>query len=139
MKLSPPYLSRVNKTCLGEIEAEKVFYKIVQKYFLKCSVMESFSHFSLWRPLSYRNQSIDLRSKSVDWFLNDIGLRHERVKAFLFWCDNLEMWMSSRKVQIDDLYESIHLVCTQSFLKNYWFLNSDTYTYVKKQSQGGAL
>ena len=30
------------------------------------------------RPLSYRNQSIDLRSKSVDWFLYDNGLRHER-------------------------------------------------------------
>ena len=31
------------------------------------------------RPLSYRNQSIDLRSKSVDWFLYDNGLRLERV------------------------------------------------------------
>ena len=35
------------------------------------------------RPISYRNQSIDLRSKSVDWFLYDIGVRHERVKWFL--------------------------------------------------------
>ena len=34
-----------------------------------------------WRgPLSYRNQSIDLQSKSVDWFLYYNGLRHERVK-----------------------------------------------------------
>ena len=33
-----------------------------------------------WRRLiSYRNQSIDVRSKSMDWFLFDIGLRHERV------------------------------------------------------------
>ena len=33
-----------------------------------------------WRgPLSYRNQSIDLQSKSMDWFLFDNGLRHERV------------------------------------------------------------
>ena len=30
-------------------------------------------------PLSYRNQSIDLRSKSMDWFLYDDGIRHERV------------------------------------------------------------
>ena len=29
--------------------------------------------------MSYRDQSIDLRSKSKDWFLYDIGLRHERV------------------------------------------------------------
>ena len=33
------------------------------------------------RPLSYRNQSIDLQSKSIDWFLYDNGLRHERVKT----------------------------------------------------------
>ena len=32
------------------------------------------------RSLSYRNQSIDLQSKSMDWFLYDIGLRDERVK-----------------------------------------------------------
>ena len=32
------------------------------------------------RPLSYRNQSIDLHSKSMDWFLYDNCLRHERVK-----------------------------------------------------------
>ena len=35
------------------------------------------------RPLSYRNQSIDLYSKSMDWFLHDNDLRHKRVKYFL--------------------------------------------------------
>ena len=34
-------------------------------------------------PLSYRNQSIDLLLKSVDWFLHDNGLHHERVKQKL--------------------------------------------------------
>ena len=34
-----------------------------------------------WRRLlTSRNQSIDLRSKSMDWFPYDNGLRHERVK-----------------------------------------------------------
>ena len=33
------------------------------------------------RPLSYRNQSIDLLRKSMGWFLLDNDLRHERVKA----------------------------------------------------------
>ena len=33
------------------------------------------------RPISYRNQSIDLLCKSVDWFLYNIGLRRERVKG----------------------------------------------------------
>ena len=32
------------------------------------------------RPLSHRNESVDLQSKSMDWFLCDNGLRHERVK-----------------------------------------------------------
>ena len=32
------------------------------------------------RTLLYRNQSIDLQSKSMDWFLYDNGLHHERVK-----------------------------------------------------------
>ena len=35
---------------------------------------------SWWRPLSYRSQSIDLQSKSKDWFLYDNGLRHGSVK-----------------------------------------------------------
>ena len=32
------------------------------------------------RSLSYRNQSIDLLWKLMDWFLYDRDLRHERVK-----------------------------------------------------------
>ena len=32
------------------------------------------------RSLSYRNQSINLLWKSMDWFLYDKDLRHERVK-----------------------------------------------------------
>ena len=34
------------------------------------------------RSLLYRNQSIDLQRKSMDWFLYDMGHRHERVKHF---------------------------------------------------------
>ena len=36
----------------------------------------------LWRwPLSYRQQSIDLLRKSMEWLLYHNGLRHERVKV----------------------------------------------------------
>ena len=38
---------------------------------------------SWWRAISYRNQTIDLRSKSMDWFLYDIGPHHERVKQMV--------------------------------------------------------
>ena len=34
-------------------------------------------------PLSYRNQFIYLLRKSMDWFLYDNGLRHERLKNAL--------------------------------------------------------
>ena len=41
-----------------------------------------FLHLPLsWRrSLPYRNQSIDLQSRSMDWFLYDRDLRHEKVK-----------------------------------------------------------
>ena len=38
------------------------------------------STLSLRKTLSYRNQSIDLQCKSIDWFLYDMNLRHKRVK-----------------------------------------------------------
>ena len=43
--------------------------------------IEDFINLTLsWRRLlSCRNQSIDFRSKSMNWFLYDNGLRHERV------------------------------------------------------------
>ena len=40
------------------------------------------------RTLSYRNQSTDFHNKSMDWFLYDGDLHHERVKGYhniLFW------------------------------------------------------
>ena len=45
-----------------------------------CSDSHKFLTLSWRGPLSYRNQSIDLHSKSMDWFLYDDGLCHERVK-----------------------------------------------------------
>ena len=39
--------------------------------------------FSWRRPLSYRKQSIDFLPQSMDWFLYDNGLRHERFKLKL--------------------------------------------------------
>ena len=57
-----------------------IFY---QKFF--CYIWDEsinwfiFLALSWQRSLSYRNQSIDLQSQSVDWFLYDRDLRHERV------------------------------------------------------------
>ena len=69
-----------------------LFILLVQKFktvsisFINSELVRILEYWSeyltlLWqRPLSYRNQSTDLRSKSMDWFLYDNGLRHERVK-----------------------------------------------------------
>ena len=47
------------------------------------------------RPLAYRNQSIDLQGKSLDWFLYGRDLHHERVnglsKEYLRPCETCKM------------------------------------------------
>ena len=54
------------------------------------------------RPLSYRNHSTDLQSKSMGWFLYDNGLRHERVnnvpfKPVVFVYRNIGLKMVNKK------------------------------------------
>ena len=60
--------------------------EIFSKFYMLNKYLLSFN-FALtlarWRSLSYRNQSIDLLRKSVDWFLHDRDLRHERVSNSL--------------------------------------------------------
>ena len=41
----------------------------------------NFNSFMTERSISYRNQSINLESKSMDWFLYDRDLHHEKVKG----------------------------------------------------------
>ena len=36
------------------------------------------------RSLLYRNQSIDLQSKSIDWLLYEMNLRHEKVNEICY-------------------------------------------------------
>ena len=49
---------------------------------LKVSFEELQLTLSWRRPLSYRNYSSDLLCKSVDWYLYDRDLHHERVSPF---------------------------------------------------------
>ena len=50
----------------------------------------------LWRMfLLHRNQSIDLQSKSMDWFLYDRDLCHERVKRLNKQLKNIWTWIFS--------------------------------------------
>ena len=72
--------------CIKGTQNFPYFEEYKSKYFLSIYLTLSWR-----RPLSYRNQSIDLQSKSMDCFLYDNGLCHERVNASrwlsikLFW------------------------------------------------------
>ena len=61
------------------------FYEPIEAVKLYVSLMNCPLTLSWRRPLSYRNQSMDLLCKSVDWFLYDHGPRHERVNYCKFW------------------------------------------------------
>ena len=54
-----------------------VFY--ILKWHRKGTLLWNDLTLSWWRSLSNRNQSIDLQSKSMNWFLYDRDLRHEKV------------------------------------------------------------
>ena len=70
----------------------------------------------LWRKLiPYRNQPTDLRSKSIDWFLYDIGLPRERVKDGLS-LTNINFLAAL--VQIFDLPLLEHLNCQKTMNGN---------------------
>ena len=56
-------------------------YKFNKKYFM-LNIHFFCLHSFITEAVIYRNQSIDLRSKSMDWFVYDNGVRHERVKVW---------------------------------------------------------
>ena len=60
-----------------------------------------------WRKPLYRNQSIDLLGKSMDWFLYDIGLRHERVNDLLKPDDEATSMNADRKTNFLIIFSSL--------------------------------
>ena len=55
--------------------------KQIPHWKLQCSALSRVALNSLMmEALSYRNQSFDMQIKSMDWFLYDRNLRHERAK-----------------------------------------------------------
>ena len=67
----------------GLVHFQKLPYQGIRGNFgIIYSAVDAFLHLTLLgrRSQSYRNQSIDLQSKSMDWFLYDRDLRQERVR-----------------------------------------------------------
>ena len=56
---------------------DEIFFKKIDKKFTN----EKFVTLSWRTSLSYRNQSIDFQTKSMDWFIHDKDFRYERVKC----------------------------------------------------------
>ena len=77
-----------------------------------CQVVPGLNRLTLsWRrALSYRNQSIDLQSKSIDWFLYNNGLCHERVNRHY----NVFIKSSAKSNRLLHTNISIHV--------SHWFL-----------------
>ena len=63
----------------------------------RCMLMKSVLNLSWWTSLLYRNHSIDLQNKSVDWFLYYKNLRHERVNALLLACIHWDIFLIMTK------------------------------------------
>ena len=68
----------------------------------------------LWRrSLSHRSQSIDMLSKSNDWFLYGRDFRHERVKVRLYgwtcWAFNVKQLMVFEGCRIDQSLLPVYL------------------------------
>ena len=57
-----------------------------------------------WRRLLYRNQSTNVHTKSMDWFLYDKNRRYERVNALLLAYIHWDTFLDYDK--IIDIYAS---------------------------------
>ena len=74
-----PNINLIGKIHGNRLHSE-VYLKPCQKLRLS-TCLTGFLTLSWRRPLSHRNQSIDLLCKSMDWFLYDRNLRHERANT----------------------------------------------------------
>ena len=126
------YLVNFHHSKYGKLHTRKIRHKIKSEHLLFCETFEisiqhctkkrSFPLTLSWRrPLSDRNQPIDLLCKSMDWFLlYDNGLRHERVSYFFCKCHQIH-----RKLRIWSHLMQKHLVetfifCAVEVLKTKW-------------------
>ena len=74
------------------VEKKKKISKVILKFKLPPLTL------SWRRPLSYRNQSIYFRRKSMDWSLYDNCLRHERVNWYIHH-DRHHLWKSKTEIK----------------------------------------
>ena len=93
----------------------------IKDFFSKCDQIRSFlriwSHLlkksltlSWRRPLSYRNQSL---RKSMDWFLYDQGLHHEKVNGKLHFLCSVGVLRESCSENMQQIYRKLLKICSK--------------------------
>ena len=93
--------------------------------------------FSWWRSLSYRNQSIYMLCKSMDWFLYRSDLHHERVNkknlislhllmfafvGFEVQAREMSIWFSCMEIPIKKRRWDMYILRTSKWLLEYLVL-----------------
>ena len=72
--------------------------------------MKSFLNRSWRRSLLYRNQSIDLQNKSMNCFLYDKNLRHDRINALLLACIQWDIFFDYDKIYASKYQRRMFLI-----------------------------
>ena len=102
----------------------KIYFFALLKYLmLPLLYFSRYLTLSWRRPISYRNQSIDLLCKPMDWFLYDIGLRHERVKHYQTWS------FSSYKQKKNPYIWKLKILAPRIMVLNFSTFSEDVYCF----------
>ena len=75
------------------------------------------------RSPSCRNQSTDLQSKSMDWFLCHTDLHHERVKRLF----SMRAWVGRFLLKNFPIFPSLDRSLLTSFLSDHIWLHTETF------------
>ena len=78
--ISFSFLKRISYNELRSCWSFEIIYKVYTRIAQRVEIVWYLT-LSRRRSISYRNQYIHLQSKSMDWFLYDIGLHRERVNV----------------------------------------------------------
>ena len=84
---------------------DKYWHNQLRKALLKKSLTLSWR-----RPLSYRNQSL---RKSMDWFLYDHGLHHEKVNGKLHFLCSVGVLRESCSENMQQIYRKLLKICSK--------------------------
>ena len=106
---------------LNEIVFKKIHFEIILKttLALKIRLIKLFALTLSWlRSLSYGNQSIDLQSKSMDWFLCFYMIGTTAMNQLSSKIDSTQTFSSDFSKNEDYLYKAYEWLILQTLIKN---------------------